>query len=167
LSIKELEIVIWGLCCEINYYHLSVGPSQVKMTSSLERLYLQKFWPSVKTWITWAKVRYPLPIIFNSIKRFVSKKYIDRHWLHRVLGNFRYDISKKSTNIHDLKLFGEFEVCEESAIAKVRQKAWTKCGLEVVKFQGKDLKLIYIQLKRKSLEVQSCVNLLKIHKKHE
>jgi hypothetical protein len=61
-------------------------------------------------------------------------KEIDVNKFHEMIGNCGVDRLKKTSNIHGLKLKGEFKVCEDCAVAKARQrnvkKDW-KDGIQV------------------------------------
>jgi hypothetical protein len=45
---------------------------------------------------------------------------------HEMIGHCGVDCLKKTANIHGLKLKGEFEVCEDYAVAKARQRSVNK-----------------------------------------
>jgi hypothetical protein len=49
-------------------------------------------------------------------------KEIDVNKFHEMIGHCGVDRLKKTANIHDLKLKGEFKVCEDCAVTKVRQR---------------------------------------------
>jgi hypothetical protein len=49
-------------------------------------------------------------------------KEIDVNKFHEMIGHCVVDCLKKTTNIHGLKLKGEFKVCEDCAVAKARQR---------------------------------------------
>jgi hypothetical protein len=49
-------------------------------------------------------------------------KEIDVNTFHEMIGDCGVDRLKNTTNIHGLKLKGEFKVCEDCAVAKARQR---------------------------------------------
>ena len=51
-----------------------------------------------------------------------GKKSIDVNKFHKMIGHCRFDCLKKTAQVHGLKLKGQFKVCEDCAVAKVRQK---------------------------------------------
>ena len=50
----------------------------------------------------------------------------DVNYLHKVFGHFDIEAVKNTSKIHQLKLFGNFEVCEDCAVAKAKQKRINK-----------------------------------------
>jgi hypothetical protein len=61
-------------------------------------------------------VAYLAKVSLNAIKE------IDVNKFHEMIGHCGVDCLKKTANIHGLKLKGEFEVCEDCAVAKARQR---------------------------------------------
>jgi hypothetical protein len=53
-------------------------------------------------------------------------KEIDVNKFHGMIGHCGVDRLKKTAKIHGLKLKGEFKVCEECVVAKVRQRKVNK-----------------------------------------
>jgi hypothetical protein len=53
-------------------------------------------------------------------------KEVDVNKFNKMIGNFDIDRLKKTTNIHGLKLKGEFKVCKDCVLAKARQRNGNK-----------------------------------------
>jgi hypothetical protein len=51
---------------------------------------------------------------------YTEMKEIDVNKFHEMIGHCGVDRLKKNTNIHGLKLKGDFKVCEDCAVAKAR-----------------------------------------------
>jgi hypothetical protein len=60
-------------------------------------------------------------VAYNAIRYPVSKKNMDINKFHKILGHCGSDRLKNTAKIHNFKLCGEFQTCEECAIAKARQ----------------------------------------------
>jgi hypothetical protein len=55
-----------------------------------------------------------------------SGKSVHVNKFHEIVGHCGLDLSKKTAQVHGLKLKGDFKVCEDCAVAKARQKNLTK-----------------------------------------
>jgi hypothetical protein len=62
------------------------------------------------------------PVAYNTISNFRPGKSININDFHKMLGHCGYDRLQKTAKIHSLRLSGEFDTCEECAIAKARKK---------------------------------------------
>ena len=100
---------------------LSKGPVSV----SFDRIF-----PTTNGFVSGIKMSVIHPaIISNAIESFKLKKSVDINQFHKVIGHCGADRLKNTANIYGLKLSGQFQVCEDCAIAKARQKninkVWT------------------------------------------
>jgi hypothetical protein len=57
-----------------------------------------------------------------------SNKRIDVNKFHKMIVRLGLDCLKKTSQVHGLKLKGDFEVCTDCAVAKARQKNVSKTG---------------------------------------
>jgi hypothetical protein len=62
------------------------------------------------------------PTAYIAQNKIDSNKSIDVNKFHEMIGYCGLDCSKKTAQIFDLKLRGDFKVCSDCAIAKARQK---------------------------------------------
>jgi hypothetical protein len=57
-----------------------------------------------------------------------ANKRIDVNKFHKMIVHLSLDCLKKTSQVHGLKLKGDFEVCTDCAVAKARQKNVSKTG---------------------------------------
>jgi hypothetical protein len=69
---------------------------------------------------------YDSPVMYNATKGLISNKCIDINEFHEIFRHCGLDRIQKTAKIHDFKLKGNFEGCEDCAVAKARQKNVTK-----------------------------------------
>jgi hypothetical protein len=67
------------------------------------------------------------PIMSNDINGFgnastSNKRSYDINYLHRVLGNCGQEVLNNTIKMYGFKSCGDFDTCEQCAIAKARQK---------------------------------------------
>ena len=66
------------------------------------------------------------PVAYSATKSSITSKGIKINTFHEMLGHCGLDRLQKTASIHDLKLTGNFKVCEDCAVAKARQKNLNK-----------------------------------------
>jgi hypothetical protein len=62
------------------------------------------------------------PVVYIAKGSLTAIQESDVNKFHEMIWHCGVDRLKKTANIHDLKLKGEFKVCEDCALAKVRQR---------------------------------------------
>jgi hypothetical protein len=77
---------------------------------------MKKYISDIKMILYYPSLDYDAKGKLTIIKEISVKKF------HDMIGHCVVDRLKKTTNIHGLKLNGEFKVCEDCALAKVRQR---------------------------------------------
>ena len=66
-------------------------------------------------------------IAYNAlVNTTINNKGFDVNHLHKVFGHCGIEAVKNTAKIHNLQLFGKFEVCKDCAIAKAKQKGVNK-----------------------------------------
>jgi hypothetical protein len=65
---------------------------------------------------------YELSVASTAKGSLTAVKEIDVNKFHEMIGHCGVDRLKKTANIHGLKLKGDFKVCEDCALTKVRQR---------------------------------------------
>jgi hypothetical protein len=90
------------------------------------------------------------PVVYNSLSaRFYGKK-VGINESHKMLGHCGSDRLEKTTKIQNLKLNGEFKICEQCTIAKARQKNVNKDWKGGSQVPGKQLYLDISSIKELS-----------------
>jgi hypothetical protein len=100
------------------------------MMSLKKRSVSVKFNRVVKT-VKWSisglkMITYDPSVAYIAKFNLTAIKEIDVNKLHEMIEHCDVDWLKKTTNIHGLKLKGEFKVCEDCAGPKVRQRRVNK-----------------------------------------
>jgi hypothetical protein len=72
------------------------------------------------------KITYDPSVAYIAIGSLTAIKEIDVNKCHDIIGQCGVDRLKKAVNINGLKLKGDLRVCEDCAVAKVRQRIVNK-----------------------------------------
>jgi hypothetical protein len=123
---ENVEIVV-----KLGTSHFSARIVSITMVEITETEPEQIF---ARTVAIWAMTRRVASIVYIAKVSSNAIKDIDINMFHEMIGHCGVDRLKKTANIHGLKLKGEFKVCEDCEVAKLRQRNvsedW-KSGIQV------------------------------------
>ena len=84
-------------------------------------------------------------IVYNALANTtINNKGFDVNHLHKVFGHCGIEAVKNTAKIHNLQLFGKFEVCEDCAVERQSRKVSIKFGQVAAIFHEKEFILILV-----------------------